>query len=217
MQEPYCNLNVFLDSSSFPDEHKADDAAFYNLQGRPPSYKTHHVPTPKCKHNGISYRGTANIICTTNAYSDNITNRVLSSYFNNFTTSVTQHDLSPVMLQTDSRANRSVTDNIHLLRDLKRIKSHYIEGIGSGIACTALGNYYMTANDGITIKVLMFFSSQSSKTVISPQDIYGSNKYYSIFTKECDTNTGKGSLNFCLAPALTKILFPSKVIIDSSF
>ena len=194
--DPYCDLNVFLASSSLPTEHSDDDASFHDLRKPPPSYKTHHVPTPKCKHKPFYYSDATNVIRTTQAYSDNITNQVLSSYFENFKTSVNQHDLSPVMLQAESGANRSVTNNISILRDIKQIKPHYIGGIGSGITCTALGNYYMTANDGTTIKVPMLYSSQSSETIISPHDICDSHKYYSQFTKECDTNTGKGSLIF---------------------
>ena len=148
------------------------------------------------------------MIHTTTAYSDAITNRVLSSYFDNLTASLNQHNLSPVMLQVDSGTNRSITNDIHILRDLKQIKPHYIGGIGSGITCTVFGNCYTTADNGTTIKVPMFYSSQSRESVISHQDIYDLHKYYSIFTKECDITTGKGTLTSQSKSSINKATTP---------
>ena len=203
-QDSYCDLGVFMDSTSFPTNDKEKDDTFHNLRKSPPSYKIHHVPSPKCKHNGVISRDLNKITCTTNAYSNNITNHVLSTYFNNFTAAVNNHDFLPVMLQANSGENWSVTNNIHLLRDLKKMKLHYIGDIESRIICTALSNYYMTADDGKIIKVPKFYSSQSSEIVNIPQDICNSHKSYSIFTKEYDTETQKKRLTFYSKSGINK-------------
>ena len=100
------------------------------------------------------------------------------------------------MLQVDSGKYLLVTNNIYLLHNLRQIKSQYIGGIGSGIMCTAFGNYYINKNNVIGIKVPMLYSLQSSETVVCLQDICDAHKYYLIFTKEFDTTTKGKTLTF---------------------
>ena len=119
------------------------------------------------------------------------------AYFDTFQTNVHHHDLSPVLLlQAVSGANHSVTNNIDLLRDLKYIEPHQMGGIGSGITCTSIGNYYLTAEDGAIIKVPIFYSADCQESVISPQDICDSNNEFTIFIQQGNTDTGEGFLMF---------------------
>ena len=69
-------------------------------------------------------------------------------------------------------------------------------GIGSSIIYTAIGKYYMTTNDGTIIKIPMYYSSDTTETIVSTHDIYNSHRFYTIFTKEFDTETREGTLTF---------------------
>ena len=63
----------------------------------------------------------------------------LATYFDTFTTNIHHHNLSSVLLlQDDSGANQSVTNNIDLLCDISFIAIDQISGIDKGITCTTI-------------------------------------------------------------------------------
>ena len=81
-------------------------------------------------------------------------------------------------------------------------------GIGSRIICTTIGRYYLTADDGSTVKTPMFYSAESNERVISPQDVCDSNKDFTIFTQQGDIETGEGYLLFQSTTGLQQALIP---------
>ena len=66
----------------------------------------------------------------------------------------------------------------------------------------------MTTIDGAIIKVALFYSSESTETIVRPQDVCDSHKTYIISTKECDTKIGEGLLTFCSKTGISKANIP---------
>ena len=108
----------------------------------------------------------------------------------------------------DSGTNQSVTNNIDLLHDIRFIVPHQMGGIGSGITCTTIGIYYLTIDDGAIIKVPMFYSADYQETVLSPHDVCDSNKNFTIFRQQGNTDTGEESLMFQSKTGLIKAQIP---------
>ena len=82
--------------------------------------------------------------------------------------------------QSDSGANRIVTDDISILDNVKYIDPFPMGGCNkndpAAIVCTATGHLTLHANDGTQIKVKAYFSEQVDGTIISPTTIVTQHK-----------------------------------------
>ena len=201
--DPYCDLDIFINQTSFT-ANKVQDDSFRDLREPPLSYETYHVLVPKISlHN--NKQGACSFIRTTNKYSNDTTNKVFTNYLDTFTTNLHHQDLSPVLLlQADSGVNWNATNNIDLLRNIRFIVPHQIGGIGSGITCTTIGNYYLRTDDSAIIKFPIFYSVDYQETVISPHNLCDSNNEITIFTQQGNTDTGEGFLMFQSKPKFLK-------------
>ena len=77
--------------------------------------------------------------------------------------------------QSDSGANRIVTDDISMLDNVKIIAPVPMGGCNkndpAAIVCTAMGDLTLTSTDGNQLKVKAYFSEQVDGTIISPTTI----------------------------------------------
>ena len=77
--------------------------------------------------------------------------------------------------QSDSGANRIVTDNLDLLTNVKQITPYPMGGCNkndpAAIICTATGDLQMTAINGTKLTIRAYYSEQVDGTIISPTTI----------------------------------------------
>jgi deoxyuridine 5'-triphosphate nucleotidohydrolase len=82
---------------------------------------------------------------------------------------------SPTLAQSDSGANRIVTDNIELLENVKIITPVPMGGCNkeneTAIVCTAIGQLPIQCNNGTYITVEAYYSEEVDGTIISPTTI----------------------------------------------
>ena len=83
--------------------------------------------------------------------------------------------------QSDSGANRIVTDDISMLDNVKIIAPVPMGGCNkndpAAIVCTAMGDLTLTSTDGNQLKVKAYFSEQVDGTIISPTTIVTQHKH----------------------------------------
>jgi hypothetical protein len=100
-------------------------------------------------------------------------------------------------MQSDSGANRIVTDNMELLKNVKHIKPIPMGGCNkdneAAITCTALGTLSLTATNGTTIKVQAYYSAEVDGTIISPTTIITQHRdKYTGWTQHADCDKKQG-------------------------
>ncbi len=99
-------------------------------------------------------------------------------------------------VQNDGGANRSVTNQKHLLHNYKDIKPYPIGGVKDGepaIYCTGRGFLPWQASDGETIMVRCYYSQDVGGTIFSPTDIVIQHKErYNAWNMHADVENGKG-------------------------
>ena len=99
-------------------------------------------------------------------------------------------------MQSDSGANRIVTDNMKLLENITFIKDYPMGGCNKediAIVCTAKGLLKLTDTHGNTIRVECYFSKDVDGTIVSPTAIVRqhSEKFSSFIQySNCDDNDG---------------------------
>ena len=104
--------------------------------------------------------------------------------------------LHTINLQSDSGANRIVTDQLQLLQDVIFIKDYPMGGCNKddiAITCTAKGKLTLHGLDGSSILVEAFYSSQVDGTIVSPTTVVRQHSTrFSSFLQDsnCDTNNG---------------------------
>ena len=104
--------------------------------------------------------------------------------------------LHTISLQSDSGANRIVTDQLQLLHDVMFIKDYPMGGCNKdniAITCTAKGKLTLQGLDGSTILVEAYYSSQVDGTIVSPTTVVRQHSTrFSSFEQHsnCDTNDG---------------------------
>ena len=99
-------------------------------------------------------------------------------------------------IQSDSGANRIVTDDITILDNLQHIQNYPMGGCNKddvAIVCTAKGMLTLTDTDGRTLRVLAYYSKEVDGTIVSPTAII--RQHSSVFSSfiqysNCDNNTG---------------------------
>lgn len=109
------------------------------------------------------------------------------------------HDnsIKTVKAQSDSGANRIVTDQLSLLSNIKHITPTPMGGCNKeddiAILCTSVGMLPITTATGDTIKVLAYYSAQVDGTIISPTAIVSQHRQrFSgwIQYSDCDNKNG---------------------------
>ena len=105
--------------------------------------------------------------------------------------------INTVKAQSDSGANRIVTDQLSLLEKVKEITPTPMGGCNKeeeiAILCTAVGYLPITTDSGDTIKVLAYYSAQVDGTIISPTTIISQHrKRFSGWMQfsDCDNKNG---------------------------
>jgi hypothetical protein len=98
--------------------------------------------------------------------------------------------------QSDSGANRIVTDNIQLLQDVQFIRDYPMGGCSKeevAIVCTAKGKMILKGRDCDEIMVTAYYSENVDSTIVSPTTIVRqhSNRFQS-FTQHSDCKTNDG-------------------------
>ena len=91
--DTYCDLGIFINQTSSVAGTVKDDS-FHDLREPPPSYETYHVPVPKINNKNDDEHN-CSYFQTTNQYSDAITNKVLTAYFDTFNNNLQQACSSP--------------------------------------------------------------------------------------------------------------------------
>jgi dUTP pyrophosphatase len=105
---------------------------------------------------------------------------------------------SPTIAQTDSGANRIVTNDMKLLQNIKFIEPMPMSGCNSNepaaITCTAMGDMTLQSKNLDRIKVKCYYLEQVDGTIISPTTIITQHKdKYNGWMQfsNCDNRTGK--------------------------
>jgi dUTP pyrophosphatase len=104
--------------------------------------------------------------------------------------------LTTTLMQSDSGANRVVTDQLNLLENVTFIKDYPMGGCNKeevAITCTAKGKLKLYDKNNNMIRVDAYYSKDVDGTIVSPTTIIRqhSEKFSSyIQHSDCDTNTG---------------------------
>ena len=103
-------------------------------------------------------------------------------------------------MHLDGGANRSVTDDLRLLNNVRSIPKYTMHGAQKGegdIICTKIGYIKLMCRGRGVINVRTFYSPNISETILSPGDITKSpENTYDLWEQRCDHLTGKGYIRF---------------------
>lgn len=96
----------------------------------------------------------------------------------------------------DSGANRSITPYKHLLHNLQRIPTEYVDDIGGQVCVEYVGHMKIRCNDDSYLWVQTYYNKDAPETIVSPNNIVmASTNTYSIWTKYCNVKTGTGHIS----------------------
>ena len=105
-----------------------------------------------------------------------------------------------IKMHMDGGANRSVTDDIRLLNNVKNIQPYVMSGAqkdDASIVCTKVGYIKLMCQGHGSIKVKTFYSPDIAETIISPGDITSSNdNNYTVWDQRCDHESNVGYIRF---------------------
>ena len=105
-----------------------------------------------------------------------------------------------IKMHMDGGANRSVTDDIRLLNEVRNIKPYVMSGAqkdDASIICTKVGFITLLCQGHGSIKVRTFYSPDIAETIISPGDITSSNSNnYTVWDQRCDHKNNIGFIRF---------------------
>ena len=100
----------------------------------------------------------------------------------------------------DSGANRSVTNNIDILRDVQSIKPYELKGANESsgyLQCTKKGMLDLVCDDGAILSTVVYYTQDIQGTIISPTDLIMNNaEHFDVWEKHCDVKRGTGTLMF---------------------
>ena len=116
-----------------------------------------------------------------------------------------------IMIQTDSGANCSVTNDRTLLIRYKNIHKFPLGGIQDGqpaIYCTGKGYIPWVSEEQHILLIPCYYSSQAAETIISPTDIVQQNiKDYHGWGQQVNVDTGKGKITLYHRDGITHANF----------
>ena len=101
--------------------------------------------------------------------------------------------------QIDSGANKSVTNDRHILQTYKSITPIPVFGVGKdAIACHLLGYGYVTlnTNNHIPLQIRVYYSPSCSGTIISPNAVVRDNKIFTSWAQISHLDSGTATVQF---------------------
>ena len=101
--------------------------------------------------------------------------------------------------QMDSGANKNVTNDTRIIRNISTIPPIPIFGVSNkDAAChiTAKGITTLSTMDGNTLDIIMYFSESCSGTIISPNAIVRDNSSFTSWTQTSHLDTGTAQIRF---------------------
>ena len=103
-------------------------------------------------------------------------------------------------MHLDGGANRSVTDDLRLLHDVRNISNYAMHGAQKGeptISCSKVGYIKLICRGRGVINVRTYYSPDVSETILSPGDITKSNdNNFCVWEQQSDISNGKGFIRF---------------------
>ena len=103
-------------------------------------------------------------------------------------------------MHLDGGANRSVTDDIRLLHDVRNISPYVMHGAQKGeptISCSKVGYIKLMCRGRGVINVRTFYSPDISETILSPGDITkSSDNNFCVWEQQSDISNGRGYIRF---------------------
>ena len=129
---------------------------------------------------------------------------------------VTNND--PPMQQSDSGANRIVTDQFHLLHNVTFIENYPMGGCSKdevAITCTAKGKLELRGLHGETIWVEAYYSKEVDGTIVSPTTIVRQHdNRFTSFSQHSNCDTNDGAITFIARDGHNNFQLPLKCIND---
>ena len=122
------------------------------------------------------------------------TSQVISA-LNNYT------PLKPIksfntLIQMDGGANRSITNDLSNLQSYWKIDPVKIHGISGTVICSHHGIFNIPTRSGSHIPILMYYSEDTSCTVISPNDAVIESSKFSAWTQHANFMSNNGHIRF---------------------
>ena len=105
-----------------------------------------------------------------------------------------------IRMHLDGGANRSVTDDLRLLHNIRNIPKYEMHGAQKGepsITCTKIGFIQLMCRGRGVLNVKTYYSPNISETILSPGDItQSSDNNFSLWEQVCNIENGKGYIRF---------------------
>ena len=117
-------------------------------------------------------------------------------------------DINTTSMQNDGGANRSVTNQRHILINCEEITPYPISGVNGKIQRTAKDFIPWTLEQGSIILVPCYYSSQVNGTIVSPTDLVEHNKQrYSGWRMTTDLDHGIGEFELLAQHGVNHLSF----------
>jgi hypothetical protein len=111
-----------------------------------------------------------------------------------------KYPTTPIRVQIDGGANRSITNDITILSSFRNIKRYAMNGVavdGPALYCTGLGLLPWRASTGEVLMVKCYYSSDAAETIISPNDVVTNHiTDINAWGQYCNIDTGQGNIEF---------------------
>jgi len=121
-----------------------------------------------------------------------------------------------IRMHLDGGANRSVTDDIRLLNNVRNIPEYSMFGAQKGAAnirCTKVGFMKLMCRGKGVLNVKTFYSPDISETILSPGDITQSeDNNFSLWDQQCNHDTGKGYIRFSSRSGIQHVTVKTKLM-----
>ena len=98
----------------------------------------------------------------------------------------------------DGGANNSITNNLDDFEAFWKIKPVPLQGVASNVTvlCTRQGMCNLITRNCNVMHMIMFYSSQASHVMMSPNDVVSPRNYFSAWTQHSDMKSGTGHDRF---------------------
>jgi len=121
-----------------------------------------------------------------------------------------------IRMHLDGGANRSVTDDLRLLNNIRTIPEYNMFGAQKGeatIRCTKVGYMKLMCRGRGVVNVKTFYSPDISETILSPGDITKSpENNFSLWDQHCNHDTGRGYIRFSARSGLQHATVDTKLM-----
>jgi len=121
-----------------------------------------------------------------------------------------------IRMHLDGGANRSVTDDLRLLNNIRNIPDYTMFGAQKGeatIKCTKVGYMKLMCRGRGVLNVKTFYSPNISETILSPGDItQSSDNNFAVWDQQCNHDTKSGYFRFSSKTGLQNATVDTKLI-----